>query len=464
MPAKPFPYQREGVLDMEDFLGIGGGVLLADDMGLGKTLETLWCLRRGRPGVMFPALVVCPANVKYGWEHSSLEHVGIRSQVLEGRKPPAGGFGVSIPKITVINPDILSSWLPHLRGVGFRTLVLDECQFFSNPTSKRTKAAMELARGVPYRIALSGTPLMNSPGELWPTLHMLRPDKFRSFFSFADEFCSAKLRFGKWTYGGARNLDKLHTLLRRTCMVRRLKDDVLSDLPKKVRTVVPMDLSDRAEYEHAASDFVGWLHKNYRDNLGKVARAARAEAVTKVGYLVRLAARLKARSVVDWANRFLEERPGEKLVLFGVHQKMLRLLERRVRAHSVTVDGGVVGRRRKAAVDMFRKDPKTRVFIGNVRAAGVGVDGLQDVCQTLAFAELWWVPGVHTQAEDRIYRIGQHGVAWINYLVAGGTIEEVLCRIIQTKHQRIHATLDGADYSRDMDVFDQLIAVMEGKP
>ena len=127
-PIKPYQFQKEGILDMEDFLAVGGGTLLGDDMGLGKTLSTLWLLRRGRAGEMFPALVVCPANVKYGWEHAAATHVGIRAQVLEGKSPPEGGIGNTPERITIINPDILPAWLPYLRRAGFRTLVLDECQ------------------------------------------------------------------------------------------------------------------------------------------------------------------------------------------------------------------------------------------------------------------------------------------------------------------------------------------------
>lgn len=446
---------------MEDFLAMHGGVLLADDMGLGKTLQTLWLLLRSKPGPMLPALVVCPANVKYGWEHSAITHVNIRAQVIEGRTPPEKGFGTKLPPLTIINPDILPTWLPHLKQAGFQTLVLDECQYFSNYNSNRTRAVMELARRIPYRVALSGTPLMNCPAELWPTLHMLHPKQFNSLFSFGEDYCYPKLMFGKWKYKGSRNLDKLNPLLRRTVMVRRMKEDVLKDLPAKMRTVVPMDLSDRAEYDRATNDFKGWLRANYRDKAGVVLKASKAEAVVKVGYLVRLAARLKAKAVVDWTNRFLEEYPNEKIVLFTVHKAMVGVLERRIKVKGVTVDGSVTGRARREAVNIFRNDPTCRKFIGNMRAAGVGVDGLQDVCNNAAFTELWWVPGVHTQAEDRIYRIGQNSTAWIHYLVAGGTIEEKLCSIIQNKQKVIHATLDGADYEVDMDVFDQLIKVME---
>ncbi|MBU1067228.1 DEAD/DEAH box helicase [Patescibacteria group bacterium] len=458
MPAKAYQYQKEGVLDVEDFLDAGGGALLADDMGLGKTLQALWLLCRQRLGGMFPALVVCPASVKYMWEHEALEHVRLRAQVLEGRTPPAGRLGL-IPKLMIINPDILMSWLPYLCRINLQTLVLDECQYFTNPRAKRTKAAIDLARRVPYRVALSGTPLTNRPAELFPTLHMLRPDVFRSFYSYAHRFCNPRRTPWGWDYKGAENIPQLHALLKRTCMVRRLKEDVLKDLPAKVRRVVPMDLVDRNEYAHASADFVGWLRKNY--DKSRLTSALRAAAVTRIGYLLRLAARLKARNVVEWANEFLSEYPDEKLVLFAVHQKMIGVLQRRVKAKHITVDGNVVGRRRKLAVDQFRKDKQTRLFIGNIKAAGTGVDGLQEVCSTAAFCELWWRPGDHIQAEDRIHRIGQDGVAWVNYLVAGGTIEEDLCRIIQTKQEVIRATLDGQIYDGDMDVFNQLIEVLE---
>jgi SWI/SNF-related matrix-associated actin-dependent regulator 1 of chromatin subfamily A len=460
MPAKAYQYQKEGVWDMEDFLESGGGTLLADDMGLGKTLQTLWLLRRSRPGDMFPALVVTPASVKYVWEHQAITHVRLHAQVLEGQTPPSGRVGF-VPKLMVINPDILSHWLPYLLGLGLKTLVLDESQYFTNPRAKRTKAAMALARQVPYRVALSGTPLTNRPAELWPTLNMLRPDKFPSFFSYAHEYCDPRRTPWGWDYKGANNIPKLHALLRRTCMVRRLKQDVLQDLPDKVRRVVPMDLSDRKEYNEASVNFLGWLNKNF--DKSRVRRASRAAAVVRIGYLLRLAAKLKARNVVQWTNSFLEEYPDEKLVLFAIHKKMIQVLQRRVQAKSVTVDGSVTGRRRRLAVDTFRRDKGTRVFIGNIRAAGTGVDGLQDVCSNMAFAELWWRPGDHIQAEDRIHRIGQEGAAWINYLVAGGTIEETLCKIIQTKQEVIHATLDGQDFTGDLDVFDQLIEAVQEK-
>lgn len=454
--AKPMPYQKEGVVDIEEFLEYGGGALLADEMGLGKTLQALWTMRRERIET-FPAVVVCPAAVKYGWEHEAMTHVNLMGQVCEGRKPPTGKMIKEPPRLTIINYDILPQWVRYLRQLKPKMVVLDECQYLQNRGAKRTKAAMQLCRGVPHRLAMSGTPLTNRPSELWPTLNILRPDLYPAFFTFAQEYCQPRKAPWGWEFKGAENLDKLHARLRRHMMVRRLKADVLHDLPEKLRRVVPMEIRNRAQYDHANNDFRGWLKQNKG---ARFMRATRAEKLAKIGYLLRLAARLKLRAVVDWTNRFLEE-SNEKLVLFAIHQKMIEALHRRVEAPSVVVNGSVTGRHRKAAVDRFRNDPSCRVFIANIKAAGTGVDGLQDTCSTMAFAEMWWRPGDHVQAEDRLHRIGQHDVSWINYLVAGDTIEEKLCRIIQEKQTVFRAALDGGRApDGDLDVLDQLLAAM----
>lgn len=453
MTLRPHEYQREGVAHMEGFLAAGGGTLLADDMGLGKTLQALLLLKRLRAGAMLPALVVCPASIKYTWEHAAFEHIGVRAFVLEGKKPPKSDFGFQ-QQILIINPDILADWLEHLRGIGLQTIILDECQYFTNPRAKRTRAAMLLAAGVRMRIAMSGTPLTNRPGELWPVLHILRPDVFPSLFTFAEEFCKPRKEFGKWVFKGAKNLPRLHKLLKKTCMVRRLKKDVMKDLPEKVRMVHAMEVSDMAEYVQARDNFGKWIKENYT---GQRARAAlRAQAVTQIGYLLRLTARLKCRAVVAWVNNFLET-TDEKIAIYVIHKKMIDVMQRRISYGHVTIDGTVTGRLRKCAVDRFRNDPQTRVFLANIQAACAGIDGLQDVCRTMAFGEIWWRPGDLIQAEDRLHRIGQHGHVRINYLLAAGTIEEDLCKIVQEKQGIIGTTLDGDGYKSDIDIFDQLI-------
>lgn|SRR3990167_283462 len=450
-----FPYQEESIQEIDHF---GGRALLALSMGLGKTIISLKWLER-HPLEAYPALVVCPASIKYNWAYEALHHLGIRADICEGQKPPSGGKGFHTKsKLTIINRDILKFWVPHLRKMKFQTIVIDESQSFGNPRSQRTKALKEIVQNVYHLVALSGTPLTNRPSELWPILNMLWPEKYQSFWSFAQTYCSPKLTPWGWDYSGASNLDQLHNELKQTGMIRRRKEDVLKDLPEKVRRIVPCEMSDPDEYYQAKNDFVNWLKKNMAH---RVRSSTRAESLSKVGYLLRLVARLKMRKVVDWANSFLEE-TDEKLILFCRHTKAIDVLKRRINSKSVIVNGSVTGRNRQAAIEQFVKDPKTRLFLGNIEAAGTGVDGLQRVASEIGVVELPWTPGALNQLEDRAHRIGQVATVFVNFLIAGGTIEEKMCQVLQRKQKTISTVLDGGPNESDLSIHDELIKTFEG--
>jgi len=449
----PLPYQADAVRGIE---GFGGRALLAHEMGLGKTITSLEYL--AHDPARYPAIVVCPASVKYSWEFEA-SRFGIQADIAEGRTPPTRRE-TNPPRLFIINYDILKTWVPYLRKLGPQTIILDECHYLASRESQRTEAVADLVAGVSNVLALSGTPLTNRPAELWPTLNILRPQQFDSFWLYGCEYCEPKQNRGKWEYKGAKNLKQLHRILSETVMLRKRKIDVLSELPSKTRQTIPVALSDSREYRRASDDFLGWLQATKAD---RVFAAKRAESVVKVGYLLRLAAKLKARAVVGWANDFLKS-TDEKLVLFGVHKKMIQVLKKRVAAKSVVVDGSVTGRRRKAAIDKFRLDRDTRVFIGNIRAAGTGIDGLQKAASTAAFAELWWRPGDMIQAEARVDRIGQENPVTINYLIAAGTIEERMALVLQAKQEVINATLDGdADSVDELDILTEMIHEFERK-
>lgn len=179
------------------------------------------------------------------------------------------------------------------------------------------------------------------------------------------------------------------------CMIRRRVAEVKDDLPEKVREIVPLDLSRPKEYAEARDNFIVWLKKN------KPGKAARAAHFTQLGYLLRLCAELKLGGVVDWANHWLDNsEPDRKLVLFGIHKKMLAALHERVKAKSLVIDGSVTGKKRKQAVDQFRNDNSVRVAIVNIKAMGTGVDGLQERANVMAFTEMGLVPAWHDQAES----------------------------------------------------------------
>lgn len=449
MRTKPYPYQLEGVRSIE---GFDIRALLADEMGLGKTLQFLATLRRNHKRCL-PAVVVCPASLKWNWARESLMHIGCRAMIAEGRNPPETTPLKMKPRLVVINYEILPYWQDWLEDLDPKLIGVDECQYIKNRDAKRTKAVKMLCRNRPHLIMMSGTPLTSRPAELWPTLNILMPEVFNSFMTFAWDYCKPRKTPWGWDYKGATHLDELHDLLKETCMIRRRKKDVLTQLPDKTRIVVPFELSRKAreEYEYAENNFMRWLAKSKGKATAKKAR--KAQQLVKIGYLKRLAAQLKHESTIEWVDTFFEDTDG-KLVLFGVHQKIIRSLVDRYGSKAVFVDGSVTGHKRQIAVDQFQTKSKVRLFVGNIQAAGVGLT--LTASHNVAFAEMAWTPGEHTQGEDRIHRIGQSNAAMCYYLVARNTIEEDLCRILQEKQAVLEATLDGVGSGDDLDIFDQL--------
>lgn len=452
MNITPFEYQREDVQTIERH---GGVILNCNQMGTGKTLETLWTLLRNPDWL--PALIVVPANVKYDWYKAAIHTVGLTATVCESRKPPKyNQFDFSVRSaLYVVNYDILKDWVPYLKNLGIRTLVCDECKNLQNEHTIRTKAVKHISGWptIQRKMMLDGTPLSNRPSELYPVLNILWPHEFPNFRQYAYSYCKPRLTYYGWKYDGAENLDILHNRLKKLGMLRRRIADVVHQLPKKNRRIIPCELSNPEEYEQAKTNFIGWLKANYS---ARVESACRAQALTQIGYLLRLAAKLKFRRPVDWANQFLQE-TGEKLVMMAVHEKAISVLQRRIEAKSVVVDGTINAIQKYHAVQQFQTDDDTRLFIGS-RTAWQGIN--LTAASTLGATEFWWRPGDLDQMESRVYRIGQNSVSWIYYFAAAGTIEERMCEVIQTKQGVVSTVLDGGPTTEDINLYDLLLNEM----
>lgn len=445
----PYIFQRRGVRQLHRFLKQSGAALLGDDMGLGKTVQAL--LQLHRHPVNGPVVVVCFATIKYTWEKIAAQF-GIRAEVLEGTRPKRSKLLGRRPFV-VINYDILHAWLPLLKELRPKMVIIDECQAIKTRGTKRTKAVRRLCRGVKYKLALSGTPIENRPVEFFPVLNLLRPDLFPSFHDFAQRYCAPKWRWWGWTYPGATHMKELHRILTQNVMVRRRKVDVLDELPAKQRSVTLLDVK-MAEYREAERDLASWVAKRHPEKLLGVLRA---EMLVRTGYLLRLAAELKLPAVFKWINAFLAS-TNEKLIVFGRHKSILRELNDRFATTSVRVDGSVTGRKRQHAIDNFLNSKKTRLFFGNMRAAGAGwsAKGVSQV----AFVEFEFVPGLHLQCEDRAYGIGRgrtDKATSIHYLAARGTIEERMAQILQEKQENLATVLDGSKAKSEMDVLTLLM-------
>lgn len=440
----PFPFQEKAVARIERFQG---RCLLALEQGLGKTYTSLlWASHR--PQVR-PVVVVCPASLKWMWQAEARRHFGWRAEVLEGTRPKAFGLR-GRPPLYVINYDVLHAWLEVLQGLNPQCVIADEIHFAANRGARRSQVLKLLCEGVPHVLGLSGTPLVSRPAELWHPLSIIKPDLYPSFWKFARRYCAPKQTPWGWDLRGASHLDELHATLKAKCMFRRRKSQVLTQLPPKRRVVVPIPISDRRQYSRAVHAFLDWLREKAPH---KAARAAKAQQLVKLGYLKRLAGRLKLPAVMEWVDDFLAG-GDEKLVLFAVHRKVIAKLKTRYGRACVVVDGSVTGRKRRLAVETFQADKRVRIFLGNIKAAGVGLT--LTAASTVAFAEYPWVPGEVLQAEDRCHRIGTVNPVTCHYLVAQGTVEESLVSILQKKQRVLSHALDGKGQGDTLDVYDLL--------
>lgn len=450
--TSPFQYQKEAAFQIERF---GGRALVSLDTGLGKSYTSLlWSYWNHE---LRPIVIVCPASLKLNWSRECSTHFGLNSQVLSTNTPGKDSFFKN-SKILIINYDILHSWVDVLRKLEPKIIILDECQKTASPRTRQSKATKKLCTGIPHVLGLSGTPLTNRPAELYNIVSILKPELFPKFKPYGDRFCQPRVTPWGIDYSGAARLPQLHKILKKELLIRVLKQDVIDELPPKQRFLVPLPMDREQEYWEAERNFLGWLAKQ---DVGKAQRASRAEKLTKFGYLKRLASTLKLRSACDWIQSFLKE-SGEKLIVFAEQRDILSQLESKFYHTCVMVRGGVSSEAKQLAVDQFQGDSRTRLFLGNIKAAGVGLTLTK--ASNVAFLELPWAPAHITQCEDRAFgRINDpHGLdSW--FLVAAESVEDKVMRILQDKQEILDATLDGGKVSNTLNIFDLLEQTMSNK-
>jgi len=416
------PFQRAGVRYVLD----SRRTFLADEQGLGKTVQALAALEADDA---YPAVVVCPAGLKLNWLREIETWLPHRSvTVVSGRSG-----ALTAADITVLNYEIVQGHRVRLTSRRPRALILDESHYVKNPRAKRTQAVRRLAESLEpdaMRLALTGTPVMNHPEELIAQLRIIgRLAEFGSGARFARRF------------EGIGAEERIHWHLRRSCFVRRLKADVLPQLPAKRQVMVPVALENESEYRLAERDVVAWLRQQPLDLSEldrKVAAALRAERLAQLNALKRLAARGKCGPALAWIHDFLAS--DEPLVVFAGHREVQELLVERF-PDALHLLGRDSIAHREAAVQAFQEPDGPRLIICSTRAAGQGITLTR--ASNVAFLDLEWTPAVHDQAEDRCHRIGQRDAVTAWYLLAAGTIDETMIELIARKRGIIGAVTDG---------------------
>lgn len=420
-------------------------------------------------------LVIAPATVKINW---SLE---LKKWLVRDMTVGIAGDVFPDTDIVVINYDILKKWITQIHSIVWDLLIVDECHRLKNFKAMRTKFVLgykepikaadtpkqkadKLAKNIPgiaarRKVFLTGTPIVNKPAELFPLLTALDPEGLgKNFFYFAQRYAGAtQTRFG-WDFSGHSNLEELNSRLRSTCMVRRLKSEVLKELPPKVRQVIVLARDGalnkivKKEEQALASREVDLEDLFVSLELAKAGeedeylrlvsqlRVQQGLMMTELAALRRETALAKVPFVVEYVKELLEDEGTGKIIIFAHHHDVIDRYYDAFGDAAVKLDGRMSLKERQAAIVRFQNDDSCKVFIGGIQAAGVGIT--LTAANVVLFAELDWVPGNVTQAEDRAYRLGQLDSVLVQHLVVDGSIDAKMAQMIVAKQEVIDVALD----------------------
>ena len=393
------PFQREGVQ-----MGVvrGGRVLLADDMGLGKTIQAIGIASYFHD---WPLLVVCPSSMRYQWRQEFLRFLPSQHPstivVMDSSKDFAADA-----RVLIVSYDLLSRCADQLRGVGFRSAIMDESHCLKNPKAARTRAAMPLLRASRRVLLLSGTPALSRPVELYTQICAIDRSFMPVFNDFGQRYCGGQRNAWGWDFSGASRMAELQILLERHIMIRRLKRDVITQLPSKRRQLVLLDPGQvrcRSKKMSAMESRMGERSLRGAERRGALLEYFRETATAKLP------------AVCSYLEDLLES--GAKFICFAHHRVVMdavcSLLDRRKEQH-IRIDGATTAPQRKRECDRFQGGEAVRVAVLSITAANTGLT--LTAASLVVFAELFWNPGVLTQAEDRAHRIGQQDSVQVSLL------------------------------------------------
>ena len=498
---QPFPFQRAGI----KYALERKRVIIGDQMGLGKTIQGLGTAYMADA---FPLLIIVPASLKYNWENEVKACIpgfasGARIVIVADKE--TGAFTLQMSDIVITNYEQLVDKVAftdstkkevRLSKLGenlanfckFKAVLLDEAHYIKNAKAARTmatQAVCDAIKQLEYRVLLTGTPMLNKPSEFYSLLKFLqRINEFGGYWHFMTYFCGLeKTKYGMQA-NEAHNGKELNDKLRSSCYVRRLKKDVMTELPDKLRTTYYCDITNRAEYQRAKKDVVQWVQERVeRDKefmasiahlssgeqamaiaqrkADKAMRAERGEMMVRLSALKRVAAEGKQKAAKEWIDNFLES--GEKLVIFATHKFFLDQLKAWY-PDAASIRSDMSAEERQHNSHRFQNDPRCRLMLGAMGTSAAnspaGVGHTWTAASHVLFLELGWNNALHDQCEDRCHRIGQKDNVTAHYLLAKNTIEEKLATVIEEKRKISAIVVDGDENSVEVGIMDRVVELL----
>jgi len=425
-----FPFQRDGIT----FLASRKAALLADDMGLGKSVQTIGFLNYLT--AFRSCLIVCPASLKTNWAREFDRWLcdKNRSISVSTGAESKNDLGADI---VIINYDLLWKFHSVLSRRRWEVIVCDEGHYLKNPKARRTKIAMDLASRAERRILLTGTPVLSRPSELWSLLNILDPIRWPNFYRFAHRYCAPVRTQWGWDFTGASNQRELAEMLRGGLMLRRLKKEVLPQLPIVTRQIIALSVDTSPllwTLTCKVAELYGFDPYNppFRIDPEKIPFELISEIRRETGAL-------KAEVALDFIRDQTMDY-GQKTVIFAHHLDLLKSLYEAFKETSVLVTGETPLFSRQKAVDAFQNDIAIQYFIASTRAMGQGIT--LTASSHVIFVEADWVPSILDQAEARLHRIGQRSNVLVQYLVLAGTLDERILAAVQEKRTVINEIIE----------------------
>ena len=425
----PLEHQKEAIQKLVE----NKKFILADDMGLGKTTSTIIAaLEAGSK----KALIICPATLKINWKRE-IENYSDKTVFIAESK----NFSTEADFV-IINYDIIKNFHDtkkkdesQILASNFDLVIVDEAHYIKNATAQRTKLINDIVKKTDRLWLLTGTPMTSRPIDYFNLLSLIDSPVAKNWMAYAIRYCQGyQFNVGGrkvWNVIGASNLEELRD---RTLglTLRRLKENVL-DLPDKIITPVYLRLKSK-QYEEVMGEYYDWYDKNPEESKSLTVQFSK---LTKVRQII---ADEKIAQTIELAENILEQ--DKKVIIFCNFTDSLNKITEHFGKAAVKLDGSMSKPERQNSVDQFQDNPKVKVFVGNIKAAGVGIT--LTAAEAVIMNDLSFLPSDHAQSEDRAYRYGQKNNVLVYYPIFENTIEGIIYDILNNKKQVI-ATVMGDD-------------------
>jgi SWI/SNF-related matrix-associated actin-dependent regulator 1 of chromatin subfamily A len=422
----PLQHQKEAI----EKLAGSRRFILADDMGLGKTTCTIIAaLETGAKKI----LIICPASLKINWQREIENYSDRPVYISEGKK-----FSTE-SDFVIVNYDILKNFHDTkekdnslLNQSNFDLVILDEAHMISNPQAQRTKIINHFVKNIKRVWLLTGTPMTSRPMNYYNLLNIIESPVAQNWMAYAIRYCQGyQFMAGRrkvWNVTGASNLEELRDRTSKQ-ILRRLKEDVL-DLPDKIISPVYLRLKSK-EYEELMGEYYAWYDKNPDEASSLTVQFSKLMKVRKV------ISNEKTKQTIEIVENIIEQ--GKKVIVFTNFTDSLQTIYQHFGKQAVYLDGSCSKPHRQKAVDEFQDNEKIKVFVGNIKAAGVGLTLTS--AEVVIMNDLSFVPAEHSQAEDRAYRYGQKNNVLVYYPLYENTIEGAIYDILNRKKQIIRTVM-----------------------